>query len=192
MSELHEAIKAIKAGDKTTGRRLLMQFVQVNPRNETAWLWLAAVVTEPEQKQQYLQKVLAINPDNVTAKQGLAQLRANETTEEPPTLEDIVTDVCTKKPVSDLKPLSSARTNRSASQAPTSGQEQSSQEKECDPFVVGLFVLILGLQVYFSIYAYLHADYSNLVRGIISLLIGVSSFRFACKWFTRYLRKLDK
>jgi hypothetical protein len=34
---------------------------QAEPNNETAWLWLASLA-ETEQRRQYLERVLAINP----------------------------------------------------------------------------------------------------------------------------------
>jgi hypothetical protein len=50
MSELQKAIEAIKAGNKATGQKLLAQFVQINPDNEIAWLWLAVAIEDPTQK----------------------------------------------------------------------------------------------------------------------------------------------
>jgi hypothetical protein len=92
MINLQEAIQAIKSGDKAQGRSLLLQILKTNPQHENAWLWLAAAVEEPQQKRDCLQKVLAINPNNQTAKAGLKQLtkQIETETEEEPKLQDII------------------------------------------------------------------------------------------------------
>ena len=71
---LQQAIAAIKAGDKVGGQRLLAEVIRNDPRNEAAWLWLSAALDSDEQRRTCLERVLAINPGNVTAQQGLARL----------------------------------------------------------------------------------------------------------------------
>jgi hypothetical protein len=71
---LRRAIAAIKAGDKAAGRRLLAEVIRSDPRNEAAWLWMSAVLDSDEQRRTCLERVLAINPDNPTARRGLARL----------------------------------------------------------------------------------------------------------------------
>ncbi len=76
MSEtLEQAIAAIRAGDKNTGGQLLNQVLQTDPRNETAWLWMTAVVGSDEERRKILEYVLSINPDNETARNSLAKLK---------------------------------------------------------------------------------------------------------------------
>ena len=48
---LQEAIEAIKAGDKETGRQMLADILQADLENEQAWLWLSGVVESDEEKQ---------------------------------------------------------------------------------------------------------------------------------------------
>ncbi len=72
---LEQAIAAIRAGDKNTGRQLLNQVLQTDPRNETAWLWMTAVVGSDEERRKILEYVLSINPDNETARNSLAKLK---------------------------------------------------------------------------------------------------------------------
>jgi hypothetical protein len=92
MNTLKDAIQAIKSGDKAKGRTLLLHIVKTNPKHENAWLWLAVAVEDPQQKWDCLQKVLAINPHNQTAKAGLKQLerQVRAKTEEAPQLQDIL------------------------------------------------------------------------------------------------------
>jgi hypothetical protein len=71
---LRQAIAAIKAGDKVGGRRLLAVMIRSDPRNEAAWLWMSAATDSDEQRRTCLERVLAINPDNPTARRGLAGL----------------------------------------------------------------------------------------------------------------------
>ena len=71
---LRRAIAAIKGGDKAAGRRLLAEVIRNDPGNEAAWLWMSAALDADEQRRVCLERVLAINPGNQTARQGLARL----------------------------------------------------------------------------------------------------------------------
>jgi hypothetical protein len=68
---LTRAIQVIKNGDKASGRKILFDLVKQEPKNETAWLWLAASVQKEEQRIYCLQMVLKINPENQNAKIAL-------------------------------------------------------------------------------------------------------------------------
>lgn len=68
---VNDAIAAIRSGDKDRGRILLTRALRLNPQHEQAWLWMSAVVETPEQQRECLNRVLAINPHNDTARQGL-------------------------------------------------------------------------------------------------------------------------
>ena len=72
--KLQKAVKAIKAGDRERGKRLLSSLIKSEPQNEAAWLWLSAAVDTPNQKRQCLKKVLQINPENEQAKRALSRL----------------------------------------------------------------------------------------------------------------------
>lgn len=74
LPSVEEAIKAIKAGDKEKGRKLLADILQADLENEMAWLWMSSVATSNEERRKYLKRVLEINPDNVAAQRGLAKL----------------------------------------------------------------------------------------------------------------------
>ena len=68
---LKEAIRIIQAGDKQTGQRLLVQILKNDPNNEVAWLWLSDTATSDKERRYCLDRVLAINPNNQPAQQGL-------------------------------------------------------------------------------------------------------------------------
>jgi WD40 repeat protein len=78
MPRLDRAIAAIKAGDQDTGRQLLIEVLQENPRNELALLWISALTEDRTERAAFLEKVLAINPDNQAAQRGLALLRRED------------------------------------------------------------------------------------------------------------------
>ena len=73
---LQQIRKALKQGDKATGRRLLEQLLESNPNSETAWLWMSTTtVDDPEQEQACLRKVLEINPNNERAQRRWFELQ---------------------------------------------------------------------------------------------------------------------
>jgi hypothetical protein len=67
MDTLRYAIERIRSGDRAGGKRLLVEILRAEPRNEVAWLWLAATVDEVEQQRECLVRVLRINSTNQTA-----------------------------------------------------------------------------------------------------------------------------
>ena len=64
---LQHAIRAIRNGDKTTGRRLLAQVLRADRRNVLAWLWMSAAVEDDDRRRDCLRQALAIDPDNQRA-----------------------------------------------------------------------------------------------------------------------------
>lgn len=80
-SLLRNAKAAIDRGDKAAARRLLHHVTANYPNSETAWLGLSAVAETPEQEREYLDQVLAINPQNALALKHMAKF--NKTTEIP-------------------------------------------------------------------------------------------------------------
>ncbi len=82
---IQQAVGLIQVGDKNGAIKVLKAIVTIDPKNENAWLWLAACFNEPENKIGSLQKVLEINPNNQKAKQALGRLTPTE-----PSLANIV------------------------------------------------------------------------------------------------------
>ena len=79
MSEkLQQAIQLIKAGDKQEGRQILADVLAGDPKNETAWLWMAGVVDSDEQRLYCVKEVLKINPSNQAAQQALDSLSKDQ------------------------------------------------------------------------------------------------------------------
>lgn len=71
---LRQGIAAAKAGRREEARQMLLQVIEVDERNELAWIWLSGVVDEPADQRICLENVLDINPDNTHAQKGLAWL----------------------------------------------------------------------------------------------------------------------
>lgn len=76
---LQAGAAAAKAGDRARARTLLTRAAEGDPRNENAWMWLAGVTDSSEEAIEYLEKVLALNPSNERARQGIAWHRARLT-----------------------------------------------------------------------------------------------------------------
>jgi hypothetical protein len=73
--KLQEAITLIRSGDRQNGQKLLTEVLNAQPRNETAWLWMSALVSG-EKRRFCLEKVLSINPNHAQARGQLAKLTA--------------------------------------------------------------------------------------------------------------------
>jgi tetratricopeptide (TPR) repeat protein len=72
--KLSNAVQLIKSGNKQAAQPILEEFVQENPNDENAWLWLYVCVDEVEDKKYCLQRALEINPDNQPAHNALRKL----------------------------------------------------------------------------------------------------------------------
>lgn len=72
--KLNQGVEAAKAGNRAQARRLLEEVVEQDKRNEMAWIWLATVAVGAAEKREYLRRVLAINPQNVRAREALDKM----------------------------------------------------------------------------------------------------------------------
>lgn len=71
---VREGINAYKSGQKDEARSLLLKATELDPYSEQAWLWLSGLMDTPDDQRTCLENVLAINPNNERAKQGLSYL----------------------------------------------------------------------------------------------------------------------
>jgi hypothetical protein len=72
--KLKQAIQLIKSGDTERARQLLIEKLKADPKNDTAWVWLATVVETAELKQECLEEALTHNPHNEVARRALAAM----------------------------------------------------------------------------------------------------------------------
>lgn len=71
---LQQGIALAKAGRREEARSILLQVVEQDERNESAWLWLSGVVDSDDDKAVALENVLTLNPNNEWARRGLQML----------------------------------------------------------------------------------------------------------------------
>ena len=62
---------AAQRGNNEQARNYLQAAVDLEPNNATAWLWFAGVLEDLEDQKYALEQVLALDPDNIRAEQGL-------------------------------------------------------------------------------------------------------------------------
>ena len=65
--DLQYAIQLVKDGHHAKAQSILAEIISVEPKDEQAWLWLAAVLNE-DNRQYCLRQVLIINPNNQQAR----------------------------------------------------------------------------------------------------------------------------
>jgi hypothetical protein len=73
-SLIAEGSAALLTGQKARARSLLQIAVRDDPDNVEAWLWLSGTYTRPDEIAYCLRQVLARDPDNAQALEGLAWL----------------------------------------------------------------------------------------------------------------------
>jgi len=71
---LQQGIALAKAGRREEARGILLQVVEQDERNESAWLWLSGVVDSDDDKAVALENALTLNPNNEWARRGLQML----------------------------------------------------------------------------------------------------------------------
>jgi hypothetical protein len=74
---LYEGAVAVRQGRHSEAQRLLMRVIELDEQNEEAWLWLSGAVDDPSDQQIALENVLALNPGNQYAQEGLRWLQRN-------------------------------------------------------------------------------------------------------------------
>jgi hypothetical protein len=71
---LRAGVNAVHEERLEEARELLYQVIDLDERNERAWLWLSGVVTGIDERMVCLESVLAINPHHELAREGLRYL----------------------------------------------------------------------------------------------------------------------
>ncbi len=75
---LDAGVNAVKEQRLEDARELLQRVIDLDERNEKAWLWLSGVLEGTEERIMCLENVLAINPNHLMARQGLRHLLAHK------------------------------------------------------------------------------------------------------------------
>jgi len=74
---LQEALSAIQRGDNTLAKQLLSQALIQDPNNEATWMLMSNMVDDVRMKRNCLERVLAINPNNIDASTALTRLNTS-------------------------------------------------------------------------------------------------------------------
>jgi hypothetical protein len=74
LTPLEQAVASYRDGETEKAIQLLADVLGQNPRDENAWLWMSRCVTEPEKKKDCFEQILAIDPYNEDAIEGLRLL----------------------------------------------------------------------------------------------------------------------
>jgi len=72
---LREGIEAAKSGNRVLARDRLLEAVQQDSDQESAWWWLAQVADDQREQMRALENVLRLNPEHAEAQQALVGLR---------------------------------------------------------------------------------------------------------------------
>jgi len=68
---INEGIIAVKNGNLELAKKLLNQAAQMNSSDPRIWIWLSATTDDLAERREYLERAVALDPSNATAKRGL-------------------------------------------------------------------------------------------------------------------------
>jgi cytochrome c-type biogenesis protein CcmH/NrfG len=83
---LQLAIRAAKEGNADSAKMMFEQILAQDKKNERAMMWMAKLSEKKSERKQWLDRVLAINPDNETARQALQKMAYSRSANENRTL----------------------------------------------------------------------------------------------------------
>jgi ribosomal protein S27AE len=68
---VQDGIIAVKNGNLTLAKKLLDQAALINSSDARLWIWLSATTDDLKERRSYLERAVAIDPSNATAKRGI-------------------------------------------------------------------------------------------------------------------------
>lgn len=163
---LRAGIAAAKSGDLPRAAELFTQVVKIDPSSEQGWLGLGYCVSVPERREYCFRRVLAINPNNRTAREQLARLSRPDQTPSPASVQqspfietidapkpaEVVASpppvAISKEQVSALKQeIPSAPVAQTASQVIRPNQAIKRKKKSNKPLVAALVIISVSILV---------------------------------------------
>ena len=111
-----QAAYILQAGDRKSAWLLLVEAIQQRPDDEAAWLWLSGAVESDEERQDCLERVLAIDPCNQAALAGLQILSVQSSAENtsksyPPTEASLDDFLSEQEAIFSISPFSPTRSD---------------------------------------------------------------------------------
>jgi tetratricopeptide (TPR) repeat protein len=125
--KINSGISAFRNGNKKVALQLFSEIVKSDPRNETAWLWIAACVDDIKQKEFCFTRVLEINPNNENAQKALSQIKKPL----PPSFDDLVNVSSGLNGVHSETVISDNKVKIQALKCPMCGGNISQSKREC-------------------------------------------------------------
>jgi lipopolysaccharide biosynthesis regulator YciM len=83
---LKMAIRTAQAGNKSAARVMLRRVLSEDKRNERAMMWMAKLADTKSDRAQWLNRVIAVNPKNETARESLKKMQYKRSAKENRTL----------------------------------------------------------------------------------------------------------
>lgn len=83
---LKMAIRTAQAGNKAAAKVMFRRVLAEDKRNERAMMWMAKLADSKSDRAQWLNRVLAVNPNNVTAQETLRKMQYKHSARENRTL----------------------------------------------------------------------------------------------------------
>ncbi|MBC8503632.1 MAG: PH domain-containing protein [Chloroflexi bacterium] len=160
-----EGIDALKLGNKSKALVLLKQAIAQNPQDVKAWLWLSGAVENDQERLKCLQKVIAIDPKNTVAANGLAKLIAKGV-------------VQIQTPIEETPLNASDNSNNLAPQSQKRSSEKLifKEKPSIAPFVIALILItFLLVGAIWMVTKASNSSSMNLVLGLF-ILVGFGSF----------------
>jgi DNA-directed RNA polymerase subunit RPC12/RpoP len=71
---LRDGITAAKNGQRKLAQRLLQRAIMLNASDARPYVWLSATTDDPKEQKDYLEQAISIDPDDASARRGLAML----------------------------------------------------------------------------------------------------------------------
>jgi DNA-directed RNA polymerase subunit RPC12/RpoP len=71
---IQDGIIAVKNGNRTLAKKLFDQAALINNTDARIWIWLSATTDDLQVRRTYLERAVAIDPSNSTAKRGLLMI----------------------------------------------------------------------------------------------------------------------
>jgi tetratricopeptide (TPR) repeat protein len=143
--EINSGITAFHSGNRKAALQIFAEIVKSDPRNETAWLWLAASVDDVDQKEFCFSKVLEINPNNESAQKAILQIKKTL----PPSFDDLVSSSAKLEDVTQPGAFTrGSKVNVQALQCPMCGGNINLHERECG--YCGSTLIITSIESTFS------------------------------------------